>query len=240
MMQMHFQRWGEPHLAALASLGLFTAAVCALGRRSERIRQNVTTALTVWMVLLAVSIYAEAFRSGMGLGEALPMHLCDWAMIVVILALITRRQLFYELAYFWGLGGSSQALLTPDLPPEIPFIEYLYFFATHGGVITAAFFLTVAWRLRPQRGAVGRAFAATNVYVAAAALLNMLTGANFGYLCEKPLSPSLLDYLGPWPWYIVSLEVVALTLFALLDIPFWLSRRHGYRQNELFQVHPRI
>ncbi|GAE48250.1 hypothetical protein JCM21738_5338 [Mesobacillus boroniphilus JCM 21738] len=42
------------------------------------------------------------------------------------------------------------------------------------------------------------------------------------YISEKPVNPSLIDYLGPWPWYILSLEAIALGTFFILYLPFWL------------------
>jgi uncharacterized membrane protein YwaF len=51
---------------------------------------------------------------------------------------------------------------------------------------------------------------------------------NYMYLCRKPEGASPLDYLGPWPWYIATGEVVALGLFALLWLPFRV--RAGWRR----------
>src|SRR6187402_1650088 len=50
--------------------------------------------------------------------SALPMHLCDWALVCTAIALWTRRRAFFDLAYFWGLAGTTQGLLTPALPPD--------------------------------------------------------------------------------------------------------------------------
>lgn len=71
---------------------------------------------------------------------------------------------------------------------------------------------------------------ALNIYGLIVGSINALTGWNYGYLCRKPAEPSLLDFLGPWPWYLLSLEFIALATFLLLLLPWWifdLSRRQN-------------
>ena len=63
-------------------------------------------------------------------------------------------------------------------------------------------------------------FAATVLVAAAAGVANLLTGGNYMWLREKPEAGSLLDLMGPWPWYILGAAVLALLLFALLAAPF--------------------
>ena len=50
---------------------------------------------------------------------------------------------------------------------------------------------------------------------AIAGLLNWQLGTNFGFLARKPVHPSILDYLGPWPYYILVCEGLAPALFGL-------------------------
>ena len=151
----------------------------------------------------------------------LPLHLTDVVTIVAVLALWTRRSLLVELTWFWGMTASLQAVLTPDLgSADFPELLWWTFFITHSGAIVAAVMLVVGCGIHPRAGAVGRAFAATVAVAAAAAGANLLTGGNYMWLREKPDAGSLLDYMGPWPWYIAGAAALGLALFLLLDLPF--------------------
>jgi len=44
--------------------------------------------------------------------------------------------------------------------------------------------------------------------------------SNYMFIAHKPDTPSLLDVLGPWPWYILSAEAVGLAVGLLLYLPF--------------------
>ena len=99
---------------------------------------------------------------------------------------------------------------------EFPELLWWTFFITHSGAVVAALVLVVGRGIVPRPGAVWRAFGATVAVAAAAAAANLLTGGNYMWLREKPDEGSLLDFMGPWPWYIVSAAVLGLVLFSLL------------------------
>jgi len=172
----------------------------------------------------AVEHASFVVRGTWSLDFNLPLHLTDVVTIVSVLALWTARPLLVELTWFWALTASLQAVLTPDLGgTDFPELLYWTFFITHSGAVVAALLLVVGRRIEPRPGAVRRAFAATLAVAAAAATANLLAGGNYMWLREKPEAGSLLDVMGPWPWYILSAAVLALALFTLLDLPF---RRH--------------
>ncbi len=52
-----------------------------------------------------------------------------------------------------------------------------------------------------------------NVYGVCIYLLDRWIGANYMYLTKKPGGSSLLDVLGPWPWYIASAEAITIASF---------------------------
>jgi hypothetical integral membrane protein (TIGR02206 family) len=220
------QLFGSAHLWALALIPIvsFILVVAVRSMRNATVTRGVAFALAALLVLNTAVTYGARLTSGrFDLATWLPMHLCDWATVAAILALFFHGQLPYELAYFWSLGGTLQALLTPDIVDDFPSIWFLVFFFGHGMVLVSVIFLTLAVGMRPWPQSLWRAFVWSNVYLLCAALVNYLFDANYGYLREKPQRGSLLDYLGPWPIYIAGLEIVAVFMFLVLYAPFFIA-----------------
>src|SRR6266568_2996348 len=216
----------EPeHVGALAVI----AAGAAILVRAARARPG------AWIRLFAAVLVVDEVswwlyllgggQPGSTFAYSLPLQLCDVAIFIAAAALWTRNQLLIEVAYFWGLAGTIQALLTPDLPQHFPSFPYFQYYVAHGGIVAAALFLVVGLRLWPRTNAVVQVLAITLVYTALVGLVDAITGANFMYLRGKPPSPTLLDVLGPWPWYIVSAATIGLMLLVALDAPFRVLRR---------------
>lgn len=158
---------------------------------------------------------------------SLPLPLCDMATLVTIAALLTRRAWLCEVNYFWGLAGTLQAVLTPDLHAPFPSAEFFEYTLAHTGIVTAAVFLVVGQRIVPRRGAAARTLALTAAYTAFVGAMDGLTGGDYMFLLHKPDATTLLSALGPWPWYLVSALGVAVVLLAVLDAPWWWLRRRG-------------
>jgi hypothetical integral membrane protein (TIGR02206 family) len=156
---------------------------------------------------------------------SLPLALCDMAALVAAAACWTRVAVLVELTYFWGLAGTLQAVITPDLNAGFPHLVFFQYMVGHLGIVVAALYLVVGLRITPRPGAVLRVFAITLGYTAFVGLVDGLTGANYMFLRSPPGEWTLLKVLGPWPWYIGSAAGVALVLLVALDAPFWGSRR---------------
>ena len=212
------------HVAALAVIAAATVVLVVAARRRPGRWLGVFALVLVvdelswWVYLLAGG------QPGITVAYSLPLQLCDVAIFIAAAALWTWNRLLVELAYFWGLAGTLQALLTPDLPQHFPSYPYFQYYIAHGGVVAAALMLVAGLRLHPRRRAVFQVAAITVAYAVLVGAVDAVSGANYMYLRARPPSPTLLDALGPWPWYILAASLIALVLFAILDAPFRLGR----------------
>jgi hypothetical integral membrane protein (TIGR02206 family) len=161
----------------------------------------------------------------------LPLQLCSISVILSAVMLTSESYFLYEIVYFWGLGGTVQALVTPDLAYNFPHFRFFEFFLSHTLIISACFIMTFIYGFRPRLKSVWKAFISLNIYAAFMVLVNKLTGGNYLFLSAKPETPSLLDFLGPWPYYILSLEVLALVIFFLMYLPFVINNYISRRKN---------
>jgi hypothetical integral membrane protein (TIGR02206 family) len=207
-------------MTALAVVAATGVAASIWMRRARDRRSWLLGALAV--VLLAVGVIYPLVDLAMGRSwrEVAPLHMCDVAVFIGSVALVYRRQLAFELLYFWGGVGTTAALLTPDLGEAFPSYRFIFYFLQHGGIVVAALLLTVGAGMRPRRWATVYALGWLNAYAAVVFGLNHLLDTNFLFLRGTPGSPTPLDWLGPWPFYILAGEGIALLGFLLLALPF--------------------
>lgn len=217
---VEFAPFGAIHAAWLGVAAIVVLLPLLLARWKAHLARAAVALELCWAASGAVLLFTE--RGAARWQDALPLHLCDLVVVIVAIAFFWRQQTAFELAYFYGLTGSLAALLTPDISGIMPLWRVAYFFGGHAAVITAVVYLVAVEHRRPAQGAVLRAMIGLAIYTAVIGTFNAIAGTNYGYLCHKPHQPSLLDWLGPWPWYIASLGVVGLVCFILLD---WIGRK---------------
>lgn len=217
------------HLGGVAGVLVVTAGLTVAARlRPGRWTTVVSRVLAVIIVLTEPSYWLQEIIHGTWSARYdLPLQLSNAAEFVSAAALWWRTPFLVELTYFWGFGAVIQALATPDFPEHFPDPAYFRFYVAHGGILLAAVFLTIGLRITPRPGAPRRVFLATIAFTAVVGLADILTGGNYMYLRAKPAAGSLLNFMGPWPWYIGSGLVLAVVFLGLLNAPFWIARRRA-------------
>lgn len=220
-----FVLFGHAHLAVLGLAFLVPVALALAARQVPRLDRPIRFALAALLAGGWLCWYALfAARGWLTLGNALPLNLCDWAAVALIAVLLTRHRFAYELGYFWGLGGTLQGLITPDIAYGFPDPQFIFFSINHAGIMAALLYLTFTG-LRPVAASLPRVVAATLGYVLAAGMADFAFHTDYGFLAAKPHNPSLLDFLAPWPWYIPELVLIGVLSLLVYYAPFWLMDR---------------
>lgn len=152
--------------------------------------------------------------------HAIPLELCSVSLVLSVILLLTRKKTIYEILLFTALLGASQAIFTPLLNFDFPHFRFFHFFYTHLMEIWVVFYFTWVVGYRPTIWSVIKLFIFLNVIMPIIMLINKIVDGNYMFLSHKPKSPSLLDLLGPYPWYILSLEFLLITLSLIVWLIF--------------------
>lgn len=221
-----FRLFSLSHLITLSVVVLVNLAIISWRRKASlQARRAFRYGLVALLILNETAWHLWIWTTGnWTIQTMLPLHLCGLFVFLSTIMLITKSYTIYELAYFLGIGGATQALLTPNLGIYgFPHFRFFQTFISHGSVVTAAIYMTVVEEYRPYWTSLLRAVVGGNLYMLLVGLVNALIGSNYMFIAHKPDTPSLLDVLGPWPWYILSAEAVGLAVGLLLYLPFALQ-----------------
>lgn len=234
---MRFEWYNGEHVFWLSWAVLTTALAIWLGRRDARWRDRVAWVLA-WLPPLAWvgSTLVIGPMYDWYLDYVLPLHLCYMLGMLTPVLLVRRNQLLFELAWFWVMAGCIQALFTPDLRQGFPHPFSVRYWLVHIGLVQCWLYAALVLGMRPTWRSILRSLLALDLYVLVVYGLNFLLGTNFLFLREPPKVPTMLDYLGPFPWFLLTGQVVALALFTLVYLPFalgdWRARRMRLAANE--------
>src|SRR5437773_4526805 len=219
-----FQPYGLPHLTVIFLTIVLPFALAAIVQRTKSQRlEKVIIAVLSAVLLLNYIVYLLFIRS-QGLvdwRQMLPMQMCVWGMVVVIVAMWTGSQRWFEVAYFWRIGGTLQAVLTSNLRFGFPDWRFISFFTSHCGIIVSVVFLMLTRRYRPYPMSIVRVWLWSEFYFVVTLITDEMTGFNYGFVLHKPEAFSILSFLSDSrPVYLMQMHGVALLFFLGLYVPF--------------------
>jgi hypothetical integral membrane protein (TIGR02206 family) len=149
--------------------------------------------------------------------RSLPLHMCDIAALLAPLLFLTHWRPIRSIMYFWGIGLSTQAFITPTLTHGIGEQRYWLFWLGHLAIVGSAVYDLVVRRYRPALRDYLGTTAITIGWYAGVFWLNTRLHANYGYNGNVPMDrPTLIDSLGPWPARAFILAAIAITWFGVL------------------------
>lgn len=218
-----FELFKTFHLIALGVIFILVLFLIFLRwRKNQKLNNLFRWSLAFLLVLQEISyhfwnIYIEEWT----LQKMLPLQICTLFVWLSAFMLITKNRHIYEFAFFLGISGALQALLTPDIAGYgFPHYRFFHVFISHGSIILAALYMTIVEGYRPTWRSFGKVFLWVNIYTVFVFFINILIDSNYLFVVHKPETASLFDVLGPWPVYIFAAEGVALIMFLILYLPF--------------------
>jgi hypothetical integral membrane protein (TIGR02206 family) len=228
-----FVQLGVAHIGALLLIMSLALASWKLPLKKEQ-RRVVRWTLAALLVINELGWHAWHIFYGIWTVQALlPLNLCNLMVFASAWTLVTKNQTGYEFVYLLGIPAASQVLITPALGPYgYPHVLFFQIFISHGGIVLAALYLTLGEEMRPRSWqSVRRVAGWTMLYALAVFWLNQVLGSNYLFLAYKPPAATLVDYLGPWPWYILGMVAIGFGLVTALYWPFHIQDMHSESHN---------
>jgi hypothetical integral membrane protein (TIGR02206 family) len=223
-----FHSFSLTHLLMIVMFGAFTALIIWLGRKWERTARG--RALDYLLATLALVFWAIDHGRWMLPGSfdpavSIPIHICNLAGLCVPIVLITRIRIFRALLYFWGIGLSTQSLITPDLVIGPATFGFWMYWINHTIVTGVPMYDVMARGYRPTWRDYWLVSLVGGVYLAIVIPLDMVLHGNYGYVgAGMSKQASIVDYLGSWPLRIVWIVLLGQVAMALLMLPWEIAK----------------
>lgn len=221
-----FVTFGTSHVIALLTIVIMCVVLFPLSKKIIQTGWEIKLARTLAMFIvieLTVKTVGNAIY-GFPWNKLLPLQICDVNAVLCAWMLIKRSYGVYQVAYFWAMAASVAAMLTPDLLHDFPHPIFAFFFLGHGLSVIGVLYATWVFGFQPRLRSVGIAIGVTALYAGLMMPLNFLLGMNYLYLRAKPSAPSVLDYMGPWPGYLIGLIILCMAACFLVYLPFPIAR----------------
>ena len=223
-----FELFSAGHWLAMGVIaGIVAFLIWGWRNPNEKSRRRARLLIAGIMVLNEIGWHTWNIVNGVwSIEEHLPLHATSLSIWGSIFVLLTRNFRVYEIVFFIGIVGAVQAIITPAAGEYgLPHYRAFQTMISHGMIVIAMVYMTAIEGLRPQWSSIWKTMVAINLLMLFVTAVNYLVGSNYMFTLRKPATASLFDSMGPWPWYLLAAEFVAVIFFVLLYLPFALADR---------------
>ena len=217
-----FESYTSMHLSPVILISVFCLAVIFGAKNLNEGNQRLVGTCFASIAALAVItrmifIYYEGIFS---IKSELPFHLCRILALSSPFVMYFKNERWINAMYYMATVGALQSILTPELSYGMPHYEYLLYWILHTILFWVPFYAIIVYKIRPDFRGVKEALIFCNVAMIFTLIVNLCIGSNYLYTRNKPSTGSMLDFMGPWPWYLVTAQFIAFALFFLAYLPF--------------------
>jgi hypothetical integral membrane protein (TIGR02206 family) len=222
-----FTLFGRHHIIQLLSLVFLITLFTILARKNDKFRVFYKRFILIAIVAQEIAYrFWDAVIFEFKPDILFTLHLCSVCIILIVIIMVKYNQTIFELLYFWGLGAATQAILTPDLGVYgFPHFRFFQIFFSHGLIVAAVIYFLFVEGKRLRRGSLKRGIIYTNIYAGIVLIVNQIAGTNYMFINRTPDTPSIIDALGPWPFYLIWLELILIAVFSLIYLPVFFRHR---------------
>jgi hypothetical integral membrane protein (TIGR02206 family) len=202
--------------------------------------QRKVIAWVLCLLTVGNEIADDILRLSLGIWSAsddLPLHMCGFSIFLSAYAVVTKNQDAFELAYFWGIAGAIQAIITPD-PSRWPLghISVFWNFLSHGIIILNVLWLIIAEGMRCRISSFYSVVMITCGTAFVVSFLNKWLDANYWFLCNPPGGDSPF-LMGTFPDHLLAFAGFAFIIVWLIYIPMYLIAKRNVKTKKTEVVH---
>lgn len=159
------------------------------------------------------------------ISQDLPLHLCNMMPFLIPIAIFLKKEKIWTILFFWIMAGTLQAMFTPTLTENLPHYEAIRYWFVHAGLPILALYGTFVYGFRVRFKDIFWSLFYLNIVSLIIYPINIITGGNYLFLMHKPEVGTMFDFMGPWPWYILTCEIVFIILSLLLYLPYYIAHK---------------
>ena len=226
-MEDKFILFSNEHLITVGIGFISCILLVFLGFFTEK---KATFAKIVAIVVLGVKIAELLFRHhyyGETVAQLLPLHLCPIVIILSIFMMFFHSEVIFQPVYFWSIGAFF-AIIMPEIRDGMSNFASQSFFITHFFILFSTAYAFVHFRFRPTKVGFLCSFLLLVTLAFIMYFVNNKLGTNFLYVNHPPVTKSLMDFMGPWPYYIFSLAGIDIAISFFMYLPFRKNKKSKY------------
>lgn len=214
----HFKLFSGEHFILIFSNIVFFTFLLFIANFFDKRKFAKVSAIIIFLIKVLELTYRYLYNNEQ-IYELLPLHLCNIALIFIIIMMLSGSKTLFQLCFYWSLGAIF-AIATPDVKYSFPNFMTLSFFVTHFYILFAVVYAYIFFKFRPALWGYFIAFFTINLICLEVYFVNLQLGTNYLYVNRVPDFSSPLNYFGEWPYYIIVVELIYIILTYLIYFPF--------------------
>lgn len=244
-----FIEYGASHIGVFIVLGLIILIIFLTRKklRNWKYEKLLLRGIAFLGVVLELSYYVWeitiASPENIPLGEhiiveIIPLHLCAISLYLSIYVLLTKNTRLLGFTYFTSLGAVASYLFPSYGSYGLDHFRFYHYFYVHGLIIITPIYFILVHRLRVSF----KDYKNTVKYLSIISLFVFIFDNGIARLTSGRVTPNYmylyeaehgtpLEFMGPWPIYVILLVLLVIILFYIMYIPWFILSKFSANDN---------